>query len=327
MRIDASVRGTAVASSGAYFAVGAPQNTLVGANPTLAANSATLASTFATWIGSCAINRGAFTPFVYEVDDSTPLQQWPLANSWFIDSVPTPAGMVVQNNPSSANENYLCLIHKARQHLWTCLDQQQGGWGAVSPAWGAYEMVPYRLDGSGWWDSATTGFAGGRASGASHLTGLTLRAEYEAGVIPHALVVGIPRDINMSEGNAGAHVAPATFSDGTGSSSMIPMGTHFQLDPTLNLDTQSFVTPSTKIFFKAMQDYGFYIGESTTAGSGQMVVYLEHYLQGTNADGTLWCPDASLNIGFRSHLRVIAPPSAVAYDSFASNFVLNQPHH
>jgi hypothetical protein len=81
-------------------------------------------------------------------------------------------------------------------------------------------------------------------------------SELEAGNIPHAIAVGVP---------CGAPpVPPANRSDGGGSisSGCIPEGTHFRLDPTLDLGVLG-LSPGALTIARAIQTYGMYVTDQT----------------------------------------------------------------
>src|SRR4029079_10998964 len=65
-------------------------------------------------------------------------------------------------------------------------------------------------------------------------------------------------------GQRGIHttVAPATTSDGDGGTDGFPMGTRFQLDPSLNLDKLGLAAREEMVA-RALQVYGMYIVDSS----------------------------------------------------------------
>jgi hypothetical protein len=88
------------------------------------------------------------------------------------------------------------------------------------------------------------------------LGGLITPEEVAAGEIRHALAMGVPRV-------APHFVAPATDTDGR-TPGGIPLGTHFRLDP--SLDVASLGLPRTAaIIAVAAQRYGAYVRDTSGA--------------------------------------------------------------
>lgn len=104
---------------------------------------------------------------------------------------------------------------------------------------------------------------GTSASGLALLGGQIRPGEYQSYLIPHALKIGIP------EIKAGVIRAPATRTDGhfTGG---IPMGTRFQVDPSINVFALN-IPFATKIVAYAAQRYGIIVGDT----SGSVNMYAE----------------------------------------------------
>lgn len=113
--------------------------------------------------------------------------------------------------------------------------------------------------GSGWWDNTVV--HAGRASGGAFAGGMIRKAELDAGLIPHALAIGLPASIIRSSG----YSTPATATDGSGDATKIPMGQRFRLDPTLTtsqLQALGLLAAVDLIVAKAMQDYGAFLVDS-----------------------------------------------------------------
>jgi hypothetical protein len=112
-----------------------------------------------------------------------------------------------------------------------------------SAAWGAVNI----LSGSGW-GGASTG------AGASRLAGLIRVSEIQAGLIEHALVLQIDNACQA------AVRLPAIKTDGESTrADCIPEGARLQLDPAVNIDLISRITPGERTVALAMQKYGGYV--------------------------------------------------------------------
>ncbi|HVU13043.1 MAG TPA: hypothetical protein VHD90_17315 [Phototrophicaceae bacterium] len=116
---------------------------------------------------------------------------------------------------------------------------------------------------------------GGRATGWNYDAGLIYPQEIQAGVINHALAIIIPGQAATS----GTYVWPARGTDGySTSSNAIPLGSHIQLDPSIDVNTLS-LSAGGKMIARALQVYGGWIGDT-----GDVVgVDVQEFL---TADGT-----------------------------------------
>jgi hypothetical protein len=103
---------------------------------------------------------------------------------------------------------------------------------------------------SSWGASATSTMVAG---------GLVKLDELRAGHIDHALAISLPQT------RSGQWTWPAQRTDGSGGDTArdsIPSGSHFRLDPKLDLDSQH-LPPMTMLLAKAAQRYGIYVTERT----------------------------------------------------------------
>jgi hypothetical protein len=120
------------------------------------------------------------------------------------------------------------------------------GWHAV---WGGRmshvsSSPGYYRDNPGWSAGAT---------GLSWLGGLIRISELRAGHIDHALAIAIPRT------RASWYAWPAMSTDGNvDDPNAIPEGTHFRLDPNLDIDALR-LPPVTRMIAKAAQRYGMVV--------------------------------------------------------------------
>lgn len=309
-----------------YFAPTSPWNTLIPANPTLHANSASYMNVLINGTNQINYNLGGYTTALFTVPSTgVTHQQFNLVDAWFLDSVPLPSNLAITNDPSNTTEWYGAFVEPSTNTIWSSLSYQKGINGAGANTWAALTMVRYRLDGDGWFDNRID-YWGGRESGACHLGGLILKSEITAGVIPHALSIGIPGTMT------GAPIFPATSCSHINAGG-IPMGARVQLDPSIDVNSLSYLrTGMDRMVAKALQDYGGYIVEV----SGATAFYCEHYLVGDHA-GTLGniSPFSSSPIGnvasagksLLQNCRVIAPPASVNFDNRNTFSATGEPHH
>ncbi len=226
-----------------------------------------------------------------------------LDQGWEIDDVPIPANL----SPSSDTDGHALIVD--RQH-----DREYDFWRLRREAdgWHAGAGVVLRLDGSGWWKPDPWA---ARASGAALGGGLIRPYEVAAGAIRHALACAGPKWLIQKRTYGIA--PPATTSDGNGGEDGFPMGTRFQLDPSLDLDTLG-LDAGEKMVARALQVYGMYIVDS----SGGVHCYAANAsFYAVNPYPTSW--NHGLPRELLGHLRAIAPPRSVAWDS---RHTFDEPH-
>jgi hypothetical protein len=142
---------------------------------------------------------------------------------------------------------------------------------------------------------------GGSGTSLSLLGGLMTIKELESGRIDHALALSIPTTA------AGVFTWPAQRGDGkTTGSDAIPEGTHFRIDPSLDV-TKLGLTPTGLAMARAAQKYGIVIRDT----AGVVVFYAEDPITtGSNPYGRIFggkYPHQVLR-GFPwQHLQVVAP--------------------
>jgi hypothetical protein len=138
------------------------------------------------------------------------------------------------------------------------LRQEGGGWHAD---WGGATRHASRSPGyfgAGDWPGAQSGW-GASATSTIVAGGLVKLDELRAGHIDHALAVSIPKT------RSGQWTWPAQRTDnatGDTAADSIPSGSHFRLDPTLDL-AKLHLPPMTRMLAEAAQRYGIYITERT----------------------------------------------------------------
>lgn len=209
--------------------------------------------------GGLWINTDAYSVPVYTVGPDQPTVRViaddghpPLVEMWA--QVPLPPDAV----PAAGSDGHLVVHQPSTDTLWEfwALRREADGWHA---RWGGrmddvsrnpgYFAAPY----------------GATATGLALLGGLIRADEMAAGVIPHALAVGIP-DVKQGE-----FVWPAQRGDGTSwSPEAIPEGTRFRLNPHLDLGTLG-LTPAARAIAQALQDYGLIVRDR----AGAVVLYGE----------------------------------------------------
>ena len=208
---------------------------------------------------------------------------------WF-NSVPLPADA----RPATGTDGELILWQPSTDTLWEFWQLHKDAGGQWHAAWGG------RIDHASLSTGVYASHYGASASSMSLYGGEITVDEMRAGVINHALAMGVPN-------TALRFVAPATYTDGkTGGG--IPIGTRYQLDPSINVDSLGLSRTAT-IIAKAAQNYGIYVRET----SGAVTFYAQ---DPSNLGSDPWpgllgglSPSQAL-AGFPfSKLRVIAPPA------------------
>jgi len=290
-----------------YYGSNSPWNTPIPANPAIIPQSSTWMTALYGDSSAIGIATSHWTPAVWYVDSSTPRKTWYMSGGWIMDNVPTPANLAT----SPDGETWTAIVDKADGLEYDFFDATKS---SSSPSgWTATNGGVIRLNGSGWWDNRVGPWIG-RVSGDSNLGGLILASDAQAGVINHALGCVTP---NTMDGSSA--VSPATAGDPNGSSSGLPMGSHLQLDPSLDISTLG-LEPGEAMVARALQVYGCYVVDSASG----FALYAEnyHFLPGgANPYPSSWANGISKELVRR--MRVVTPPPTPTYDDSS---VLNQPH-
>ena len=131
----------------------------------------------------------------------------------------------------------------------------QAKYNATSNTWSASWGGMTSLTGNG---IDTSGSA--TATGFSRLAGIVMADEFSAAAanntgLNHALFFS-------SSFAANSYVYPAVKSDALASTPLIPQGTRFILDPSINVDAIPGITAGEKVIAKTLQTYGGYIGDA-----------------------------------------------------------------
>lgn len=290
----------------AFWSASSPINTVVGSNPTVTLNYGQGIFPSVSGIG---LNGGGWGCAVFH--DNTGSRRTIINPApWYLDNVPMPAQWPSYHNAMVA------LGDSERHHVVVDGDRVHNVYGAnlaYTTAEALGEMRAKTVS-SGFWNNSMGPWLG-RASGFCSAAGIVLKAEVDAGLVPHALSCCWDK-AHIST----TAIAPATTSDGSASvAGHVPMGSRLQLRPELtDSDFLGFgISPYYLPVARALRDYGCYIGDS----SSWMALYAESW----NDNGQVvwpsgWYPGSANLV---QHLRIIAPPTAPTYDD---RTVFGQPH-
>ena len=214
----------------------------------------------------------------------------------YLAAVPIPA----EAQPAAGSDGHMTVINTTNNCMydfWQAKKQSNGSWTA---GW-ANRM--YTTDTGIYPEGAST-----RGSGFANLLGLLTPADFQAGVINHALMFA--SGVNRS----GGPVAPATESDGSNAGTQyIPEGAHLRLNP--SFDLSSYPAYLQEIG-QALKTYGMYNGDSSGGGFSFYAVdttksdapYNVAYPWGSNAY-------PSIPIAFLQSMEVLNMGSQVASEA------------
>jgi hypothetical protein len=250
------VLGTALASGQVtpYYSSSSVWNTPIPANPAIDPNSATMiTASIVLGATNSAFNNGndwgmaliqAHTgDHVYTVSCGVLTNDAPGTVSW-----PIPAGAI----STTGLDYHLTVISiDGTQEL----GMAGVAYNSSNNTWSASECTPGPLlTGSGWSGTAGTYSDGPYAAGEMGMAGVIRPEEIAQGHIDHALAM-VPTNVNRDYGAA----CPGTHFDGqSGHPTWIPEGARVQMDPTYNVDAQSWPAWQ-KTIAKALQKYGAFI--------------------------------------------------------------------
>ena len=210
------------------------------------------------------INTTQYSVSDYTVGSATPTMHVTLDAPYpdvqrDFDSVPIPTGAhVAPGKDGSLGDGQLVIYQPSTDTLWEfwLLQLRADGWHA---AWGG-KMTSV---------STNPGYFNGNlgATGTSLplLGGLMTIRELQAGRIDHALAAALPNTA------AGTFTWPAQRGDGrTTGPTAVPEGTHFRIDPSIDL-TKLNLSPTGLVIARAAQKYGFVVRDT----GGCFVFYAE----------------------------------------------------
>ena len=165
-------------------------------------------------------------------------------------SFPIPAGA----RPATGSDHHLVVIHGNQE-----LDLWEASYDPHRDTWSAGTRVINDLNGWGAFCREGKHCNGAVASGFAALGGVVRPEEIAQGHIDHALALITPLT------KAGYIACPATHTDGRSKSvGAIPEGARVQLDPSFNVDAQSWPAWQ-KIIARALQTYGAYVVDTSGA--------------------------------------------------------------
>jgi len=255
-------------------------NRPIGASPALNPKSAQmiqlLSSTVGTSVNIDGIN-GAWSVPVYYAPAGTPLQQVCDTNDYRpCEMVPVPSGMF----PSPDSDAKTVIVDQSTNHAWSFYgmvkgDGSNGDWSSLNGAFG-WGYTSTQGDGI---HNYGGGMWGGRVAGWNYYAGLIHPEEIQAGVINHAVAFFIPRQV----ATLGSYVWPAAGTDGSSTNTnAIPVGSHIQLDPSINVSTLP-LTAGGKMIARALQVYGGWIADTGVAAAVDAREFVTSDGSGVNA--------------------------------------------
>jgi hypothetical protein len=238
-------------TSGRPFADNSPFNDPIGTNVQLDPNSAAMVSKAAA--SPAIADFIEFGTPIFFADASTPKYNIKCSAGYgdcFLEHQPVPIPDGAKSAPGSDGQMVVVDLSTNKTYdFWIYQNDH------ANTAWG--DVID--ITGPGY-DSPENSALG---AGTSRLAGIVRTYEMTSS-IEHALVFSTEScDKQMR--------VPATKSDGQ--SGGIPEGARFQLDPSINVDTLSGITPGEKVVAKAMQKYGAY---AIDCGGASMAMQFEN---------------------------------------------------
>jgi hypothetical protein len=148
--------------------------------------------------------------------------------------------------PHPDGDNHLVVWQPSTDTMWEF-------WRFARTSSGPQALHGARIDRVSLSEGSIPSPYGATASGIALAAGLVTAKDIAAGSIDHALAVGIP------EIRAGGFTAPATRTDGYVTRSSAPlMGSHFRLDPSVDVDALG-LPHLTRLVAVAAQRYGIIV--------------------------------------------------------------------
>ena len=256
----------------------------IGANPTLAANSA-------TWVGYFSARgtqhvaelhqEGTTLVRATSVTGSTPRYDIAFSQPWGADpfgayTVPIPAGTVVPHQGGDAHLAVQDPVTGQVFGLW------QASYNPTTNRWTASWGGMTSMNGNG---IDTSGSA--TATGISRFAGVVTAQEMTAAIAANS---GVNHALVFATDIAGpTFVGPAIKSDGNNPAGVplpIPEGYRVQLDPSINVDALPGLTPGERVIAKTLQTHGAYVVDK---GGARMAFSFEALPDSTdNYPGKVW---------------------------------------
>ena len=272
-------------------------NIPIAANPAIDTNSGALVAKSVTPYVSSANFANTDAWGISLVNASSSDKTYTLNNATYYDNGPVSFTIPYGAQPTTGSDHHLVVINGNQE-----FDMWNAQYNASTDTWTAGSRFITSLN--GWGAMASPGqLAGGAvAAGFAEMGGVVRPEEIAQGHIDHALSLTLPV--------IRAHyvAAPATATDGGSTDpNAIPEGAHLQLDPSFNVDAQSWPAWE-KVIAKALQTYGAYVSDT----GGSVAIYGQTDM---NAGNTSWASTGAPKGGSLANLpwnemRVIQMPTA-----------------
>ena len=270
---------TTVVTKTPHFASNAFWYERIPANVALNPLSSTYVSAFdamwKTYYNNVGINTTQYAPPIWVASSTTPTQRvrvWDCQNKGYLDaglqaqlaSVPIPPG----TKPSAGTDHELVISQPATDTLWEMWQARWASDGVLEACWGGKLTNVSTSQGVYPYPYGTT------ATGLSLAGGIITPQELQAGHIDHAL------SIALVQAQKSLFSWPANRTDGSVvSTSAIPEGLRFRLDPTIDVDALP-ISATAKIIAHAVQTYGMIVRDK----SGSVTFYAENVYAETGTD-------------------------------------------
>jgi|1186.fasta_scaffold66908_2 hypothetical protein len=223
---------------------------------------------------------------IYRVPAGQPLVKVTLPNPTSIGQASLQAAFAAVPLPSNAtpskcSDATLMLWQPSTNRYWEfwrlskATDGWHAAWGGATSAASAHKGYFNSAD----WTGALS-YWGASATSLSLAGGLIKLSDLQRGIIDHAMTLVLPQT------RARQWSWPAQRTDTSGGDTAlnsIPAGSHFRLDPSLDLSKLS-LPPVTRMIAVAAQRYGFYVTERTNWMVGLAVESPMPYVGSTGAN-------------------------------------------
>lgn len=224
-------------------------NTPIPTNPAIDSNSSAMVAAAVTpYVAAATFSNSDAWGISYIDATNTSAKTYTIACTEYCtgDTInfPIPAGA----QPTTGSDHHLVVINGTQE-----LDMWLSSYDASTDSWSAGVRVINDITGWGAYCALGQHCNGAEASGFALLGGDVRPEEIKQGHIDHALSMITPYT------RAGYIACPATHTDGAyNDPAAIPEGTRVQLDPSFNVDAQSW-PDWEKTIAKALQVYGAYV--------------------------------------------------------------------
>lgn len=210
------------------------------------------------------VQPGDVTDWQYQMTDyiDDPYNRHRTASTF---TVKGPAGL----HPGSDSDHILVLVQQNGDYVETWNTVLNGGTHVITASgWATGNMVTGL--GVGGLVASGGNNAGVRATNFSWAAGLITAEDIAAGVIPHALNVGLPPDVNNGGSYPNEFRAPATAADNSGSG-LITEGSRLGIP--WGVARPSGMHPIGNMIFTALQTYGAFCGDYV--GGDSILIYFD----------------------------------------------------